>query len=73
MTTSIKINGRNVEVGTEVSIRGEAGRFIFRYCHRNGDITVWGGRTGHESMRSFRQDKVRRVHYKSKTRNNRED
>jgi hypothetical protein len=69
---TLKVNNRIIEVGTEVSIKGESGRFIFRYQHRNGDITVWGGRTGHESMRSFRLNRVARVHYKSKTRTNKE-
>lgn len=70
MTDAIRINGRVVEPGTELSITGEQGRFVFRWTHRNGDITVWGGRVGHESMRSFRRSAVRRVHYKTRTRRN---
>lgn len=69
---TLKINGRIVEVGTEVSIKGESGRFVFRYRMKNGDLTLWGGRTGHESWRSFRPNRVARVHYKSKTRSNKE-
>jgi hypothetical protein len=69
--TSIQINGRNVQPGTELKIRGERGRFRFiKYVKtekENEWIDVWGGSKGHEQWRSFKLDKVRTVHYKNQT------
>ena len=63
----MKINGRHVEPGTELSIHGETGRFVFRWM--TGDHrTCWGGRTGHEKFRTCPIDKVKTVHSKPKTR-----
>lgn len=63
----MKINGRNIEPGTELSVVGEPGRFVFRWM--SGDyLTCWGGRTGHEKYRTFRPERVRRVHTKHKMR-----
>jgi hypothetical protein len=72
MTTTIteevlKVNGRLIENGTEISVSGEPGRFIFRWM-TGPHLTCWGGRTGHEMYRTFRIDRVRRVHSKPKTR-----
>jgi len=64
---NLKANGRRIEPGTELSITGEPGRFIFRWLTGN-DLTCWGGRTGHEKYRSFPIERVRRVHSKAKTR-----
>ena len=61
------INNRHVTSGSEVSIKGERGRF--RFIHKvirpeRGVewLDFWGGPKGHEQHRSFRQDRVRRVH-----------
>ena len=63
----MKINGRHVEPGTELSVHGETGRFVFRWM--TGDhLTCWGGRTGHEKFRTFPIDKIKTVHSKSKSR-----
>lgn len=63
----VTINGRTVTPGTELSIRGERGRFRFlRHVARPGRavewIDVWGGPKGSEHLRSFRPDRVRTVH-----------
>lgn len=51
-------NGKTIEAGMILSIRGEAGRFKFKYA-RNGEITCWGGTKDHESWRTFRPERVR--------------
>ena len=70
-TTEIQINGRNVSAGTELKITGERGRyrFIRQVKTEKGVewIDVWGGPKGSEQWRSFRTDRVRRVHYKNQT------
>lgn len=66
----LQINGRNVTPGTELKITGERGRFRFIKHVINGEkewIDVWGGPKGAESIRSFRPDRVKRVHYKNTT------
>ncbi len=69
--TQIQINGRNVTPGTELKISGERGRFRFMQLVTNHNgvvwIDVWGGPKGSENCRSFRLDRVRRVHYKNQT------
>lgn len=67
----LKVNGRIIEPGTELSIKGESGRYTFRWM--TGDsYTCWGGRTGHEMYRSFPENKIKRVHSKPKLRKNQE-
>lgn len=66
-TDTLKVNGRLIEDGTEISIQGEPGRFIFRWL-TGPDLTCWGGKTGHEMYRSFPLSRVRRVHSKPKMR-----
>lgn len=66
-TTEIVVNGRHVTPGTEISIRGERGRFRFikhvsRPLRGVEWVDVWGGPKGSEQWRSFRPDRVRRVH-----------
>jgi hypothetical protein len=67
----IQINGRNVSPGTELKITGERGRFRFiqHVTNHNGVqwVDVWGGPKGAENCRSFRPDRVKRVHYKNQT------
>ncbi|UIW13318.1 hypothetical protein SEA_CREWMATE_67 [Arthrobacter phage Crewmate] len=59
-------NGRHITPGTEVSIRGERGRFRFlkRVTRDDGRewLDFWGGPKGCEAWRSFAADQVRRVH-----------
>jgi hypothetical protein len=67
----IQINGRNVVPGTEVKVSGERGRFRFiqHVTNHNGVMWVdlWGGPKGAENCRSFRPDRIKRVHYKNQT------
>lgn len=61
------INGRTVEPGTELSIRGARGRFRFlKHVTRPERglewIECWGGPKGCETQRSFRPEQVRTVH-----------
>lgn len=70
VTTEIQINGRNVEPGTELKIKGERGRFRFiKYVtSANGSwIDVWGGPKNCPALRSFKLEKVQRVHSKNTT------
>lgn len=70
-TTELQINGRNVAPGTELKITGERGRFRFMRVVRTPEgkewLDVWGGPKGAEQWRSFKIDKVKRVHYKNIT------
>ena len=66
----IQLNGRNVTKGTELKITGERGRYRFMKQVLNGDkewIDVYGGPKGAESIRSFRSERVKTVHYKNQT------
>jgi hypothetical protein len=65
----MKANNRNIEPGTELSFKGETGRFIFRWM-TGDDLTCWGGRQHHEMYRSFSPDHIKRVHSKPKLRAN---
>jgi hypothetical protein len=69
--TEIQINGRNVSAGTELKIIGERGRFRFIRFVKSGSgaewIDVWGGPKGADQWRSFKLDRVKRVHYKNQT------
>lgn len=64
-------NGRHITPGTEVSIRGERGRFRFlkRVTRDSGAewLDFWGGPKGAEAWRSFSADRVKRVHRINKT------
>jgi hypothetical protein len=70
--TEITINGRAVTPNTEVSIKGETGRFTFRYSLRPDEVTVWGGQPQYEKWRTFKIDRVRTVHRKPRLRKNAE-
>lgn len=69
--TSIQINNRKVEPGTELKIAGERGRFRFmKYVKTDKGaewIDVWGGPKKAEQWRSFRPEQVKTVHYKNRT------
>jgi len=64
-------NGRHITPGTEVSIRGERGRFRFmkKVTRDNGRewLDFWGGPKGAEAWRSFSEDRIKRVHRIGKT------
>lgn len=68
---SAEANGRHITAGTEVSIRGERGRFRFlkRVTRDDGRewLDFWGGPKGSEAWRSFSADQIRRVHRINKT------
>lgn len=67
------IHSRNVEKGTELSIQGERGRFHFlRHVYNPAIDVEWidvvGGKRGVREFRSFRPERVKRVHWKRKMR-----
>lgn len=69
-TTELQINGRHVAPGTELKIAGERGRFRFVKHVSTGTtewVDVWGGPKGSECLRSFRLERIKRVHYKNQT------
>lgn len=66
-TTEIQLNGRDVTPGTELSIRGERGRFRFlKHVSRPERgiewIDVYGGPKGSEQLRAFRPERIKTVH-----------
>lgn len=70
VTTELQINGRHVKQGTELKIEGERGRFRFMQHVKTKTaewIDVWGGPRHKEQTRSFRVDRVKRVHSKKTT------
>lgn len=71
ISEEIQINGRNVVAGTELSVTSERGRFKF-IKHVQTPTAEWidvvGGSSGHKSFRSFRPERVKRVHWKNKMR-----
>jgi len=72
VSESCTVNGRNLVPGTEVSVRGQKGRFRFIKHVVNGDkewIDVMGG-ANEAQFRSFRPSQVRTVHRKNRTRAN---
>jgi len=67
----MKVHGRILDRGTEVSIRNERGRFRFvEVFDGDGSGTFYGGPQGHEMFRSFHLDRIKTVHSKNKTRAN---
>jgi hypothetical protein len=74
ISVSYTVNGRRLEPGTEVSIRGERGRFRFVKAVRTAAGAQWlafiGGPPRHEQWRSFRPERVRTVHRITRTRAN---
>jgi len=72
-SSEIVIHGRHVKQGSELSIKGERGRFNFIKHVLNPKtgsewVDVVGGPAGYKTLRSFHVDKIRRVHNKVKTR-----
>jgi hypothetical protein len=69
--TEMQINGRNVRKGTELKIRGWAGRYRFiKYVKTEKGVEwvdVWGGNKKSECYRSCSLEMVKTVHSKNKT------
>lgn len=71
-------NGRHIEKGTELSIEGESGRFLFlRHIRRPGgvewiDVIGYDTKGNSTGYRSFRPARIRRVHRINRTRANAE-
>lgn len=66
VTAHARVNGRVLVPGRELTIRGERGRFRFVKHVRNDAtgrewIDVYGGVKGHETLRSFRPERIRAV------------
>lgn len=57
---------------TELSITGESGRFVFQRYVRTAAgrewIDVYGGKTNHETIRSFHPRRIKTVHRTTRTR-----
>jgi hypothetical protein len=73
VSESIIVNGRHVDAGTELTIKDERGRFKFvRHVYNPRLDVEWvdvvGGAKGARQYRSFRQDRIKRVHYINKMR-----
>lgn len=69
----MKFNGRIIEKDTELSIKGESGRFRFIKHVKTPEcewIDVVGGREKYRQFRSFRPDRIKTVHWKNRTREN---
>jgi hypothetical protein len=66
VTEETTLNGHHVTPGTELSVRGERGRFRFLRRIDNGNgadwIDVYGGPKGSEQLRSFYPERVKTVH-----------
>lgn len=72
-TENYVANGRKIERGTEITIEGERGRFKFiRHVYNPRADVEWidvvGGTKGLKELRSFRPERIKRVHYKNKLR-----
>lgn len=68
VATEFRWNGRIIQPGTELSIRGETGRFRFiKYVKRPNGIEWIDTYGPYDDFRSFRPDRIRRVHWKRKT------
>ena len=72
--TVVRVHGRDLQPGTEVSISGERGRFRFirattTSAHRVV-LDFIGGQPGHECWRSFYPERVKTVHRLNRVRGN---
>ena len=74
ISDEITVNGRKVVRGTELSITGERGRYRFlKHVYNPKTDSSWidvvgGSNTAASQHRSFRQDRIKTVHWKNKTR-----
>jgi hypothetical protein len=56
-------DGRSIEPGSEVSIRGWSGRYVYTgWSHADGSLSLWGGVESHEQFRAAMPAMVKRVH-----------
>lgn len=64
--SDIQVNGRWLNIGSEVTIAGERGRFRYTgFSHTSEQKLVLhfvGGANGHEMMRSFYPERVKTIH-----------
>lgn len=64
-------NGRHLTPGTEVSIRGERGRFRFlRHVRNTTSGSEWVDLLQDKRFRSFRPERIKTVHRINRTRGN---
>jgi hypothetical protein len=74
VTTEYRRGRATLTPGREFSVRGEVGRFRFVSHTITPDGREWidaiGGKTDIEMWRSFRPDRIRRIHRIQKTRAN---
>lgn len=66
---SVQINGRNVSTGSEITIKGERGRFKFIQLVKTPEaewVDVIGGLSNYKAFRSFYLSRVKVVHRKNK-------
>lgn len=73
VSDTMKVNGRVVEKNTELSIKGQSGRFLFikHVVTPNCEwIDVLGGKARYKQFRSFRPEQIKTVHYKNRLREN---
>lgn len=61
-----KVDWSTVEVDTEIKVKNERGRFVFKKVHDNGDVTVFGGSNGKAMFRSFTPDRCRPIYRRKK-------
>jgi hypothetical protein len=64
--TEIKVNGRQVVRGTELTIRGWSGRYRFQYAHVGDDgavseVVTYGGSGDPRGRRQYRSTTVGRI------------
>jgi hypothetical protein len=70
VSEEMTVNKRNVVPGTEISFRGQKGRFRFIKHVINGEHEWIDVMNNSGQFRSFRPSEVKRVHWKNMTRAN---
>lgn len=76
ITTEVKVNGRWLRPGTEFKVKGERGRmrFVRHVEYIGGNVSWVDCFDKNKQFRSFRKDRITRIHSKNQTReNHRED
>lgn len=70
-TDEVQVNGRWLRPGTEFTVTGEKGRFLFLSYVTNRNGVSWiDGRGPNKHFRSFYPDRVKTVHIHKRTRGN---
>lgn len=71
---AVRVHGRDLTPGTEVTISGERGRYRFVGASTTSSqrlvLDFIGGRAGHECWRSFYPERVKTVHRVNRSRRN---